>query len=75
MSRADKERIEELQNEIFRLRAVIGGYVNVIDSGHEREKELRSQLDREKEKYAKLLERYIAMMEKAVKIDEQREAD
>ena len=41
----------------------------------DQEADFRDKLDREQEKYAKLLERYITMMERVAKIDEQREAD
>ena len=65
-----RKEIQELKNEIFRLRDQIGSCNKVIYTLECEAKKYREELQKEKEKYASLLERYIATMERTVGIDE-----
>lgn len=73
MSKADKRKIEELQEEVRRSLNSVGRWQTTCLNLEQEAKALREELHQQKEKYALLLERYIAMMERTVKLDEQRE--
>lgn len=73
MSKADKRKIEELQEEVRRSLDSVGRWQNTCLNLEQEAKRLRGELHQQKEKYALLLERYISMMERAVKLDDQRE--
>lgn len=69
--RKDKKKIEELEealsDAVYKIHSL-----KVINRGNEDTiKQLRSELTDKNEKYAELLERYISMMEKATKLNEQ----
>lgn len=75
MSRADKRKIEELQEEVRRQQGIVSGWQASYFGLEETTKKLRGEVQQEKEKYARLLERYISMMERTGRINEPREAD
>jgi hypothetical protein len=72
MSRADKREIEKLQEEVRGSLDSVGGWQKTCLKLEQEAKALQKELHQQKEKYALLLERYIAMMERTVKLDEQR---
>ena len=72
--RADKEKIREQCVEIETLNLKLNGAYSTIRRQDEQIKELNCNYLAMQKKYADLLEKYIAMMERAVKLDE-READ
>ena len=72
MSRADKREIEKLQEEVRRSLNDIGRWQTACLNLEQEAKALQKELHQQKEKYALLLERYIAMMERTVKLNEQR---
>ena len=75
MSRADKREIEKLQEKVRRLQDDVGIWQTNYFGLKVTTENLREELHQQKEKYALLLERYIAMMGRTVKLDEQRKAD
>ena len=75
MSRADKREIEKLQEEVRRSLDSVGRWQTTCLNLEKEAMALREELHQQKEKYALLLERYIAMKERTGKLDEQREAD
>jgi chromosome segregation ATPase len=75
MSKADKRKIEELRGELRDAWDTITfGQQKEIGLTKEIDK-LQEELHQQKEKYALLFERYISMMERTVRLNEQREAD
>jgi hypothetical protein len=75
MSKADKRKIEELQDEVRRERDKVSSWQTNYFGLKKTVDELRIELLQERENYAQLLERYISMMERTVRLNEQREAD
>lgn len=75
MSRADKREIEKLQEEVRRSLDSVGEWQKTCLNLDHEAKALREELHQQKEKYTLLLERHIAMMERTVKLDEQRETE
>lgn len=74
MSRADKREIEKLQEELRRSLDSVGGWQKTCLNLEQEANRAREELHQQREKYALLLERHIEMMERTVKLDEQREA-
>jgi hypothetical protein len=73
MSKADKRKIEELREEVRRQQGIVSGWQTSYFGLEETTKKLRGEVQQEKEKYARLLERYIVTMERTVGLNEQRE--
>ena len=70
MSRADKREIEELREERNMLRNNINAYQAALLRSDSRAEELSKAVQVEKERYARLLERHISMMENIVGVKE-----
>lgn len=71
MSKADKERIKELECDIRRKMDEIGALSLTLAETQVHIREQREELQREKEKYCFLLEKYILMMERTAGINDQ----
>jgi molecular chaperone GrpE (heat shock protein) len=75
MGKADKRRIEELEDMNKRYSEQTIHFRDAYLRLSEEADELRQKLKEEQEKYVCLLERYIVTMERTVGLNEQREAD
>lgn len=69
--RKDKKKIEELEEALSEAAYKISGLKIINRDNEDTIKQLRSELADKDAKYAELLERYISMMEKATKLNEQ----
>lgn len=69
MSRADKKKIEELQQEVRGLSDRACRWQAAFVESERTVKNLEAELQQEKERYARLLERHIETMEKVVRSD------
>lgn len=69
--RKDKKEIERLEKELFDAAHRISHLLSIKLDNEDTIKQLRADFADKDAKYAALLERYIAMMEKAAKLNEQ----
>lgn len=69
--RKDKKKIEELEEALSEAAYKISSLKIINRDNEDTIKQLRSELADKDAKYAALLERYISMMEKATKLNEQ----
>lgn len=69
--RKDKKVIKHLEGELLKANRTIGDLLHTERANKDTIKQLRADLADKDEKYAELLERYISMMEKVTKFNEQ----
>ena len=70
-----KKLINELEEKNRRLKDNVYSLSRQMIDKNAKIAELDIELERERKRYTELLERHITMMERMVKINEQREAD
>lgn len=69
--RKDKKKIEELEKELSDAAHKISRLLSIKFDNEDTIKQLRADIAGKDEKYTELLEKYIAMMEKAAQLNEQ----
>ena len=69
------KQIAELETQVNHLKLDLANFYRVHSSVKDELHKTKEALCSEKQKYAELLEKYITMMERMVRLNEQREAD